>query len=159
MTYPFEVPPINLIPHQSAISFSLSHSFSNIHFIKASSSFADNHRVFYTKTLLSLCTFCQHCSAEEYLQFHMGRHSCCYKQKLRKGLWSPEEDEKLVKHITKYGHGCWSSVPKLAGTLLSHFSVIFFLFFGNARNFLATGYGILEWNFKRFQKPNDNFIR
>ncbi|XP_020085702.1 transcription factor MYB86-like [Ananas comosus] len=45
----------------------------------------------------------------------MGRHSCCYKQKLRKGLWSPEEDEKLINHITKYGHGCWSSVPKLAG--------------------------------------------
>lgn len=45
----------------------------------------------------------------------MGRHSCCHKQKLRKGLWSPEEDEKLLKHITKYGHGCWSSVPKLAG--------------------------------------------
>ncbi|KAI3849417.1 hypothetical protein MKX03_030813 [Papaver bracteatum] len=45
----------------------------------------------------------------------MGRHSCCFKQKLRKGLWSPEEDEKLLKHITKYGHGCWSSVPKQAG--------------------------------------------
>ncbi|KAL3620718.1 hypothetical protein CASFOL_035630 [Castilleja foliolosa] len=45
----------------------------------------------------------------------MGRHSCCYKQKLRKGLWSPEEDDKLIKHITKFGHGCWSSVPKLAG--------------------------------------------
>ncbi|CAN4110853.1 unnamed protein product [Withania somnifera] len=45
----------------------------------------------------------------------MGRHSCCYKQKLRKGLWSPEEDEKLIKHINKFGHGCWSSVPKLAG--------------------------------------------
>ncbi|CAL9072889.1 unnamed protein product [Musa textilis] len=45
----------------------------------------------------------------------MGRHTCCYKQKLRKGLWSPEEDEKLSKHITKYGHGCWSSVPKQAG--------------------------------------------
>ncbi|RZR71194.1 hypothetical protein BHM03_00004145 [Ensete ventricosum] len=45
----------------------------------------------------------------------MGGHSCCYKQKLRKGLWSPEEDEKLIKHITKYGHGCWSSVPKQAG--------------------------------------------
>lgn len=45
----------------------------------------------------------------------MGRHSCCYKQKLRKGLWSPEEDDKLLKYITKYGHGCWSSVPKLAG--------------------------------------------
>ncbi|KAJ0978752.1 hypothetical protein J5N97_014226 [Dioscorea zingiberensis] len=47
----------------------------------------------------------------------MGRHSCCYKQKLRKGLWSPEEDEKLLRHITKYGHGCWSSVPKQAGGL------------------------------------------
>lgn len=45
----------------------------------------------------------------------MGRHSCCYKQKLRKGLWSPEEDEKLLRYITQYGHGCWSSVPKLAG--------------------------------------------
>ncbi|RWV86304.1 hypothetical protein GW17_00051816 [Ensete ventricosum] len=47
----------------------------------------------------------------------MGRHACCFKQKLRKGLWSPEEDEKLLNHITKYGHGCWSSVPKLAGRL------------------------------------------
>ncbi|KAK8967951.1 Transcription factor MYB86 [Platanthera guangdongensis] len=45
----------------------------------------------------------------------MGRHSCCYKQKLRKGLWSPEEDDKLLKYITKFGHGCWSSVPKLSG--------------------------------------------
>ncbi|KAI4301644.1 hypothetical protein L6164_034902 [Bauhinia variegata] len=45
----------------------------------------------------------------------MGRHSCCYKQKLRKGLWSPEEDEKLLNYITKHGHGCWSSVPKLTG--------------------------------------------
>ncbi|XP_038975181.1 transcription factor MYB61-like [Phoenix dactylifera] len=45
----------------------------------------------------------------------MGRHSGSHKQKLRKGLWSPEEDEKLLKYITKNGHGCWSSVPKQAG--------------------------------------------
>ncbi|XP_008792804.1 myb-related protein Hv33 [Phoenix dactylifera] len=45
----------------------------------------------------------------------MGRRSCCPKQKLRKGLWSPEEDEKLYNHIIRYGIGCWSSVPKLAG--------------------------------------------
>ncbi|TXG50216.1 hypothetical protein EZV62_022740 [Acer yangbiense] len=38
----------------------------------------------------------------------MGRHSCCVKQKLRKGLWSPEEDEKLYNHITRLGVGCWS---------------------------------------------------
>lgn len=37
------------------------------------------------------------------------------KKKLRRGLWSPEEDEKLMNHIAKYGHGSWSSMPKLAG--------------------------------------------
>ncbi|KAA8540777.1 hypothetical protein F0562_024304 [Nyssa sinensis] len=45
----------------------------------------------------------------------MGRNSCCVKQKLRKGLWSPEEDEKLYNYITRFGVGCWSSVPKLCG--------------------------------------------
>ncbi|KAL8140794.1 hypothetical protein V2J09_006815 [Rumex salicifolius] len=45
----------------------------------------------------------------------MGRHSCSTKQKLRKGLWSPEEDEKLFNYITRFGVGCWSSVPKVAG--------------------------------------------
>ncbi|KAJ0076420.1 hypothetical protein Patl1_33535 [Pistacia atlantica] len=27
----------------------------------------------------------------------MGHHSCCNKQKVKRGLWSPEEDEKLIK--------------------------------------------------------------
>ncbi|XP_076891710.1 transcription factor MYB86-like [Bidens hawaiensis] len=45
----------------------------------------------------------------------MGRHSSSVKQKLNKGLWSPEEDEKLLKYITRFGVGCWSSVPKHAG--------------------------------------------
>ncbi|KDP43123.1 hypothetical protein JCGZ_26656 [Jatropha curcas] len=42
-------------------------------------------------------------------------HQCCSKQKVKRGLWSPEEDEKLIKVITTHGHGSWSSVPKLAG--------------------------------------------
>ncbi|CAH8392159.1 unnamed protein product [Eruca vesicaria subsp. sativa] len=37
------------------------------------------------------------------------------KEKQRKGLWSPEEDEKLRNHVLKYGHGCWSSIPIQAG--------------------------------------------
>nr|GMD86413.1 transcription factor MYB86-like [Ipomoea batatas] len=46
----------------------------------------------------------------------MGRHSCMVmKQKLRKGLWSPEEDEKLYNYVIKFGVGCWSSVAKHAG--------------------------------------------
>ncbi|XP_026436661.1 transcription factor MYB46-like [Papaver somniferum] len=44
----------------------------------------------------------------------MGHH-CCSKQKVKRGLWSPEEDEKLIRCIATHGHGCWSSVPKLAG--------------------------------------------
>ncbi|KAF5733552.1 myb-related protein [Tripterygium wilfordii] len=42
-------------------------------------------------------------------------HRCCTKQRVRRGLWSPEEDEKLIKHITTHGHGSWTCVPKLAG--------------------------------------------
>ncbi|KAK6936855.1 SANT/Myb domain [Dillenia turbinata] len=37
------------------------------------------------------------------------------KSKHRKGLWSPEEDEKLRNYIQIHGHGCWSSVPVNAG--------------------------------------------
>ncbi|KAK8930914.1 Transcription factor MYB86 [Platanthera zijinensis] len=45
----------------------------------------------------------------------MKHHLCCNKQKIRRGLWSPEEDEKLIQYISTYGHGCWSSVPRRAG--------------------------------------------
>nr|GLL16720.1 myb-related protein 308-like [Ipomoea trifida] len=43
----------------------------------------------------------------------MGHH-CCGKHKVKRGLWSPEEDEKFIKHLATHGYGCWSSVPKLA---------------------------------------------
>ncbi|CAN6235733.1 unnamed protein product [Urochloa humidicola] len=41
----------------------------------------------------------------------------CQKPKVqyRKGLWSPEEDEKLRDFILRYGHGCWSALPAKAG--------------------------------------------
>ncbi|WMV07502.1 hypothetical protein MTR67_000887 [Solanum verrucosum] len=37
------------------------------------------------------------------------------KQKHKKGLWSPYEDQKLKDCILKHGHGCWASVPINAG--------------------------------------------
>ena len=46
----------------------------------------------------------------------MGHHSCCNQQKVKRGLWSPEEDEKLIRYITTHGYGCWSEVPEKAGT-------------------------------------------
>ncbi|KAL2251734.1 UNVERIFIED_CONTAM: Transcription factor MYB17 [Sesamum indicum] len=47
----------------------------------------------------------------------MGRKPCCDKKGLKKGPWTPEEDEKLVEYINKNGHGSWRSLPKLAGLL------------------------------------------
>nr|UVJ68631.1 MYB [Morella rubra] len=49
------------------------------------------------------------------LNSKIGGHRCCTKQKVKRGLWSPEEGEKLIRCITTHGHGSWSSVPKLAG--------------------------------------------
>ncbi|KAK9672643.1 hypothetical protein RND81_12G114100 [Saponaria officinalis] len=37
------------------------------------------------------------------------------KPKHKKGLWSPEEDQRLRNYILQHGFGCWSSVPKFAG--------------------------------------------
>jgi len=37
------------------------------------------------------------------------------KSKLRKGLWSPEEDEKLVRYMITKGQGCWSDIARNAG--------------------------------------------
>ncbi|KAE8720259.1 Transcription factor MYB46 [Hibiscus syriacus] len=35
--------------------------------------------------------------------------------KLRKGLWSPQEDEKLINYMLTNGQGCWSDVARNAG--------------------------------------------
>lgn len=37
------------------------------------------------------------------------------KIKLRKGLWSPEEDEKLMNYMLTNGQGCWSDIARNAG--------------------------------------------
>ncbi|KAA8528279.1 hypothetical protein F0562_035634 [Nyssa sinensis] len=34
---------------------------------------------------------------------------------LKKGPWTPEEDQKLVQYIKKHGHGSWRALPKLSG--------------------------------------------
>ncbi|XP_071690138.1 transcription factor MYB83-like [Rutidosis leptorrhynchoides] len=35
--------------------------------------------------------------------------------KVRKGLWSPEEDEKLMKYMLRNGQGCWTDIARNAG--------------------------------------------
>ncbi|KAJ0237282.1 Transcription factor MYB106 [Hirschfeldia incana] len=45
----------------------------------------------------------------------MGRSPCCDKDGLKKGPWTPEEDQKLLAYIEEHGHGSWRSLPEKAG--------------------------------------------
>ena len=46
----------------------------------------------------------------------MGRAPCCDKANVKKGPWSPEEDDKLKQYIEKYGTGGnWIALPQKAG--------------------------------------------
>lgn len=47
----------------------------------------------------------------------MGRAPCCEKEGLKKGRWSAEEDEILIKYIQANGEGLWRSLPKNAGSI------------------------------------------
>lgn len=45
----------------------------------------------------------------------MGRSPCCEKVGLKKGPWTPEEDQKLLAYIEEHGHGSWRALPAKAG--------------------------------------------
>jgi len=45
----------------------------------------------------------------------MGRAPSSDESGLKKGPWTPEEDNILVEYIQKHGHGSWRALPKLAG--------------------------------------------
>ncbi|XP_062109328.1 transcription factor MYB13-like [Humulus lupulus] len=47
----------------------------------------------------------------------MGRAPCCEKMGLKKGPWTPEEDQVLINFVQKFGHGNWRALPKQAGLL------------------------------------------
>ncbi|KAL6643100.1 hypothetical protein ACP70R_021281 [Stipagrostis hirtigluma subsp. patula] len=47
----------------------------------------------------------------------MGRAPCCEKEGLRRGAWSPEEDQRLVAYIRQHGHPNWRALPRQAGLL------------------------------------------
>nr|XP_043632589.1 transcription factor MYB106-like [Erigeron canadensis] len=45
----------------------------------------------------------------------MGRSPCCDKVGIKKGPWTPEEDQKLLAYIQEHGHGSWRALPSKAG--------------------------------------------
>jgi len=51
----------------------------------------------------------------------MGRSPCCEKVGLKKGPWTPEEDQKLIAYIEEFGHGSWRALPSKAGWYLIYF--------------------------------------
>jgi Myb-like DNA-binding domain len=64
--------------------------------------------------------------SSDFLSFSgdMGRAPCCDKANVKRGPWSPEEDETLRNYIEKHGSGGnWIALPKKAG-MISHFFFI-----------------------------------
>jgi len=45
----------------------------------------------------------------------MGRPPCCDKSNVKRGLWTPEEDAKILAYVANHGTGNWTLVPKKAG--------------------------------------------
>ena len=64
----------------------------------------------------------------------MGRAPCCDKNGLKKGPWTPEEDQKLINYIQTHGPANWRSLPKIAGTSIflvyssKHLEIVLVLF-------------------------------
>ncbi|KAK9087373.1 hypothetical protein Syun_029767 [Stephania yunnanensis] len=50
----------------------------------------------------------------------MVRAPCCEKMGLKKGPWTPEEDQILIGYIQHFGHGNWRALPKQAVNLISY---------------------------------------
>jgi myb proto-oncogene protein len=47
----------------------------------------------------------------------MVKSQCFEKVGLKKGPWTPEEDQKLLDYIEEHGHGSWRALPAKAGDL------------------------------------------
>ncbi|XP_050223768.1 transcription factor MYB35-like isoform X1 [Mercurialis annua] len=45
----------------------------------------------------------------------MVRPPCCDKLNVKRGLWTEEEDAKILAHVSKHGTGNWTALPKKAG--------------------------------------------
>ncbi|GAB4827783.1 hypothetical protein Ancab_034669 [Ancistrocladus abbreviatus] len=45
----------------------------------------------------------------------MGRPPCCDKANVKRGLWTAEEDAKILAYVSNHGIGNWTLVPKKAG--------------------------------------------
>ena len=45
----------------------------------------------------------------------MVRTPCCKEEGVKKGAWTPEEDQKLIAYLQLHGEGGWRTLPEKAG--------------------------------------------
>lgn len=83
----------------------------------------------------------------------MGKAPCCDKHGVRRGAWTPEEDQALADYINKHGHGSWRTLPKHAG-ILCNFSHTYSLFL--CLCFLFLSFFFLSRNFWNILKVEKN---
>lgn len=57
----------------------------------------------------------------------MGKPKCCDSSGLKRGPWTPEEDQKLITFIQEHGHGSWRTLPQKAGQFASKFLAFVFM--------------------------------
>ena len=69
----------------------------------------------HSKIIIIIIQVIVNCSSWLSLYSEMGRAPCCDKVGLKKGRWTSEEDEILIKYIQVNGEGSWRSLPKNAG--------------------------------------------
>lgn len=67
-------------------------------------------------------------AAKSRQEYNMRSPCCGDKNSIKKGPWSPEEDQKFVHYIHKHGHGKWRVFPKLAGEAAIARSEQYYLF-------------------------------
>ena len=58
----------------------------------------------------------------------MGRIPCCEKENVKRGQWTPEEDNKLASYIAQHGTRNWRLIPKNAGIFNLHFFLKYYFF-------------------------------
>ena len=71
----------------------------------------------------------------------MGRPPCCDKSNVKRGLWTPEEDAKILAYVSNHGVGNWTLVPKKAGFIWH--SLFGFSF--NISSFVRLIYIVWSW--------------
>jgi len=86
----------------------------------------------------------------------MGKAPCCEKHGVKRGAWTPEEDEALVDYINKHGHGSWRTLPKHAGTVklffLHPFSFLLCYFVGTFCLYAFSFLSLNFWNILKLRK-------